>query len=50
MLVAGTAFVNVGDPEPNQGRILVFQAQRNKDDQHDVKMRLFCSRTVNGAV
>jgi hypothetical protein len=70
LLIAGTAFVNVGDPEPMQvlcfgcvvidlvffvdfvlqGRLLVFQALRQKDDQQDVKLRLICARTVNGAV
>lgn len=47
-VAAGTAFVNVGEPEPSQGRMLLFQAQRS--DQQDLKLRLVSARSVNGAV
>ncbi len=53
LVIVGTAFVNVGDPEPSQGRILVFVAQRSGKDepsQQGVRLKLHCARTVNGAV
>ena len=52
-LIVGTAFVASGDPEPTQGRILVFSAQRSGKEeaqQQPVALQLRCARAVSGAV